>query len=273
MITGASRGLGRGLAERLAERGAAVGLCARTEPAAPPSASAGVVTASADVTDAAAVDRFCDEVAERLGPIDVWVNNAGLLEPISPLRHADPKALSTNVAVNVTGVLLGSRAYLRHVHVRGRRGVSYPARLSRFPTTEVEKRDSLGLGHGPADGDDDGRSATLVNITSGAARNPYVGWAAYCASKAAVDQLSRVIAAEEPDVRVLALSPGLVDTDMQALIRSTDEAHFPAVERFRRAAAHGALNQPAWVADWLAHWSFGPAPEDLVVRVPDQHPA
>ena len=43
-----------------------------------------------DVTDAAAVDRFAAAVVERFGRIDLWINNAGLLDPIGPLRDADP---------------------------------------------------------------------------------------------------------------------------------------------------------------------------------------
>ena len=83
----------------------------------------------------------------------------------------------------------------------------------------------------------------LVNISSGAATKPYEGWAAYCASKAAVDQLTGCVALEEArhGLRAYALSPGLVDTDMQAAIRASDERDFPEVERFRRFAADGPV--------------------------------
>jgi NAD(P)-dependent dehydrogenase (short-subunit alcohol dehydrogenase family) len=237
VITGASRGLGAGLAARFAAAGMRLGLAARHEPPRPPGADPDtVLTAALDVTAAAAVDRFCDQVATRFGAIDLWVNNAGVLDPIAPLRDADPAAVRHNVEVNVVGVAHGSAAYARHV--RGRPG-----------------------------------GGVLVNVTSGAATSPYAGWAAYCASKAAVDQLTRVVAIEEADagLRALAVAPGLVDTAMQAAIRATPAERFPAVERFRARAREGAFNSPAWVADHVLRLAFGPgAPPDVVIRVPDE---
>jgi NAD(P)-dependent dehydrogenase (short-subunit alcohol dehydrogenase family) len=237
VITGASRGLGAGLAARFAEHGVRLGLCARHEPARPDGAD-GVVTAAVDVTDAQAVDRFASEVADRLGPIDLWINNAGLLEPIAPLRDAEPAQLEAHVRTNVLGVLYGSRAYVRHVR-------------------HVPRTNGGGV---------------LVNITSGAATSVYEGWSAYCATKAAVDQATRVIAAEEADagLRAYAVSPGVVDTDMQATIRATSPEAFPQVERFRKMAETGAFNKPSSVADHILAAAFDPAaePPDIVWRVP-----
>jgi benzil reductase ((S)-benzoin forming) len=234
VITGASRGLGAGLAERFAECDVGLGLCARHEPSGPP----GAVTASVDVTDAEAVDRFAAEVADRLGPIDLWINNAGVLEPIGPLRDADPDQLEAHIRTNVLGVLYGSRAYARHV--RGRPG-----------------------------------PGVLVNVSSGAAGSGYQGWSAYCASKAAVDQATRVIAAEEEDggLRAYAVAPGVVDTGMQATIRAMPAEAFPQVERFRRLAETGSFNSPAWVADHILAAAFDPSvqPSDVVWRVPNDY--
>jgi NAD(P)-dependent dehydrogenase (short-subunit alcohol dehydrogenase family) len=235
VITGASRGLGAGLAARWAEAGLRLGLAARTEPAAPEGAEA--VTGSVDVVDAEAVDHFCAAVVERFGRIDLWVNNAGLLEPIAPLRDADPAQLRANVEVNVLGVLFGSASFARHVRSRDGGGV-------------------------------------LVNITSGAATTAYAGWAAYGGSKAAVDQITRVVAEEELDagLRAYAVAPGIVDTGMQAAIRAMPEERFPAVERFRGFARDNAFNSPAWVADHiLGLLAYPPTDLDLVVlRVPNQ---
>jgi benzil reductase ((S)-benzoin forming) len=231
VITGASRGLGAGLAVRFAECGVRLGLCARHEPAGPD----GALTASVDVTDAGAVDRFAARVADELGPIDLWINNAGVLEPIAPLRDADPAQLEAHIRTNVLGVLYGSRAYVRHVRRTNRGGV-------------------------------------LVNVSSGAASSVYPGWSAYCAAKAAVDQLTRVVAEEEADagLRAYAVAPGVVDTDMQAMIRATPAEAFPAVERFRKRAETGDFNSPSWVADHILAAAFDTAaePEDIVWRVP-----
>jgi NAD(P)-dependent dehydrogenase (short-subunit alcohol dehydrogenase family) len=149
VITGASRGLGLGLATHFAAEDLQLGLCARTLPGGPDSA----VRAAVDVTDHAALARFADQVVDRFGTIDLWVNNAGLLHPIGPLAEADPADVARNVEVNVTGVLHGSAVFARHVRSRPGGGV-------------------------------------LVNLSSGAASTPFAGWAAYCAGKAAVDQLT-----------------------------------------------------------------------------------
>jgi benzil reductase ((S)-benzoin forming) len=113
----------------------------------------------------------------------------------------------------------------------------------------------------------------LVNISSGAATKAYEGWAAYCASKAAVDQLTRVVALEEArhDLSAYSLSPGIVDTDMQTAIRGADPASFPERDRFRRFAELQQFNSPGWVGDHILRLAFGPErPESVTLRIPDQ---
>ncbi len=247
VITGASRGLGAGLAVHFAGSGLHLGLCARHRPAlvarTRPTAHHGhIVSAESpvceavDVTDRAALEQFAAAVVERFGRIDLWVNNAGILGPIGPLAELDAAATAEVMEVNAVGVLHGSAVFAAHVRRRPGPGV-------------------------------------LVNVSTGAATKPYVGWAAYCASKAAVDQLTRVVALEEArhGLAAYALSPGLVDTDMQTAIRACDEASFPEVARFRRAAADQRFNSPAWVADHVLELAFGAGPPgEVVVRVPDQ---
>ena len=241
VITGASRGLGAGLAETFARDGMLLGLCARTRPASHDGQTA--LTASVDVTDADAVDAFARAVVERFGRVDLWVNNAGVLAPIGPLADADPVALRRHLDVNVLGVVHGTAAFVRHL--RGRPG-----------------------------------EGVLVNISSGAATTPYEGWAAYCASKAAVDMITEVVALEERSIglRAYALAPGVVDTDMQALIRATPEESFPAVRRFRRLHYEGAFNSADWVALFILERCLGEAgvvrpgheTDTVRLRVPDQ---
>lgn len=234
VVTGASRGLGAGMAARFAARGLDLGLCARARPVAPD--RPGVLAAAVDVTDPDAVDHFCEAVAERFGRIDLWVNNAGLIAPIAPLRDADPGELRANVEVNLLGVLYGSAAFARHVRTRPGGGV-------------------------------------LVNISSGAATKAYEGWAAYCATKAAVDHATRVVAAEEAGagLRAYAVAPGVVDTAMHDTIRATPVERFPEVDRFHQLKRTGAYNSPAWVADHILALAFDPPPgAELVQRVPDE---
>ena len=227
VVTGASRGLGAGLAQAFAAAGHRLGLCARSHPALPDGPD--VVARSVDVADAAAVEAFAAEVAERLGPIDLWVNNAGVLGPVMPLRDAAPAEVAANLSVNVLGVVHGTQSFLRH-------------RAS---------------------------GAVVVNISSGAASNAYAGWGAYCAAKAAVEQLTDVVALEEPDIRAYAVAPGVVDTDMQAEIRSTPADRFPSVDRFHDLKRRGAFNSPAWVAAQLLELAFGDARPPSRWRIPD----
>lgn len=93
--------------------------------------------------------------------------------------------------------------------------------------------------------------ATLVMITSGAARTAYPGWSAYCAGKAAIDLWVRTVGAEQAErngAKVVAIAPGVVDTPMQTEIRETEEDQFPNVDRFRRLHSEGDLADPADVA-------------------------
>jgi NAD(P)-dependent dehydrogenase (short-subunit alcohol dehydrogenase family) len=258
VVTGASRGLGAGLAASFSASGMHLGLCARhqpqlvlpapTRPAAQTETQAQAqaqdghvvvgeapVLAAVDVTDHDALNRFAQEVVAQYGRIDLWVNNAGLLGPVRPLVDADPAEVARVVDVNVTGVLNGSSVFAAHVRARPGPGV-------------------------------------LVNISSGAASKPYEGWAAYCASKAAVDQLTRVVALEEAGhgLSAYAVYPGLVDTEMQVTIRAADKSSFPEVDRFRSAATEHRFNSPDWVAQHILAIAFGGEQQPIVVRLPDQ---
>lgn len=234
VVTGASRGLGAGMAEWFAERGASLGLCARGRPV--QVAGPAVRRDGVDVADASAVDAFAAAVTAELGAPDLWVNNAGVLAPIVAQRDLDASDLAAHLAINVGGVLNGTRAYLGQLEATGRTGA-------------------------------------LVNISSGAARTGRAGWTAYCASKAAVDRMTEAVAAEEPERLRLVLSvyPGLVDTAMQELIRGQSPDVQPDVAWFQQRHDDGAMNDPAWVAAHVARWVFGdePAPS-LICQVPDQ---
>jgi benzil reductase ((S)-benzoin forming) len=222
VITGASRGLGAGLARDMLDRGMRLGLCSRSAPAF--AEGDRVLAREVDVTDEAAVDRFAAAVADRFGHIDLWINNAGVLEPIGPLRGADGESFRRHIDININGVFHGSRAYVRHVRATGKPGV-------------------------------------LVNISSGAGRNPYFGWSAYCAGKAAVDRMSQCLALEEAEVglRVHSVAPGIIDTHMQELIRGTPAERFPQVDRFKKLKEDEAFSSTGFVAARMLELAFDPA--------------
>jgi NAD(P)-dependent dehydrogenase (short-subunit alcohol dehydrogenase family) len=184
IVTGASRGLGLALARALAERGwrlaidargAAALDAAREELAA---AATPVVAVAGDIAD----DRHRRELVEAAiahaagDPIDLVVNNASLLGP-SPLPQvADlaPAAFEEILRANVVGALGVIQLALPHMREGGR----------------------------------------IVNVTSDAAVEPYEGWGGYGSSKAALEQLTRILAAERPDLRVYAVDPGDMRTRM-----------------------------------------------------------
>ena len=233
LITGASRGIGAGLARAFHRRGLKLALCARSEPdeGEVPDDPERIHYERVDVTDYDALRRFTTEAEERLGPIELWVNNAGLLEPIGRVGEVDPEAVRSHLEVNVLGVFHGMRVYLERLH-------------------------------------EEGRTGTIVNISSGAAHMPYEGWGAYSAGKAAVDMLTRVAAREERahGIRIHALAPSVVETGMQELIRSQDAHDFPMVERFRELHASGKLLGPESPAPAILRLAFGdPLPAESVV--------
>lgn len=102
-----------------------------------------------------------------------------------------------------------------------------------------------------------GLPGSLMQISSGAASNPYAGWSSYCAAKAAVDQWARVASREEREsgrpMRVMSVAPGVVATDMQAEIREAPPERFPHVERFQALERDGDLADPRAVGERLWH--------------------
>jgi NAD(P)-dependent dehydrogenase (short-subunit alcohol dehydrogenase family) len=233
VITGASRGIGAALAEHFAAQGLALGLCSRG----PPALAAGerVVATKLDVTDEPAVEAFAAEVVRRFGAIDLWINNAGVLEPIAPLRDVSLADFRAHIDINLTGLFLGTRTFVRHLRARGGEGV-------------------------------------LINVSSGAAWKPYEGWAAYCAGKAGVERLTQVVAAEEREhgLRAYSVAPGVVDTAMQDLIRDCSAERFPEVERFRAMQRDDSFNTGEFVARHFLAIAFDSdaRPDEVAWQVP-----
>jgi NAD(P)-dependent dehydrogenase (short-subunit alcohol dehydrogenase family) len=180
VITGASQGLGLALGRELARRGYSLVIDARRadrlRAAEAELAAIGPLTAIAgDVTDPAHREALV-AAAARFGPIGVLVNNASTLgaSPLPPLDDIDLDVLRRAYETNVVA----------------------PVALYQLV------RPHLAPG------------ATIVNITSDAAVAGYPSWGAYGASKAALEQVGRVLAAEREDLRVLTVDPGDMRTEM-----------------------------------------------------------
>lgn len=114
---------------------------------------------------------------------------------------------------------------------------------------------------------------TVLNISSGAAQRPVDGWAAYCASKAALNALSETAQKEQDlrgtGVRVWALAPGVVDTAMQAHIRTAEAGQFSEADKFANYQAEGQLQAPAATAERILRFlqEAANAPHTVTTRL------
>ena len=131
------------------------------------------------------------------------VNNAALLSEPGPLAASDLAGLSAALRVGLEAPVLLSRVFLAE-------------------TAGVPQR-------------------RILNISSGLGRRAMAGSASYCAVKAGLDHLSRALALEAPDVGIVSLAPGVIDTDMQIQLRGADPARFPEQARFQRLKDGGQL--------------------------------
>ncbi len=180
LITGASRGLGLALAQALAERGWTLLLDARDPDAleaarATLAPGAHVHAVPGDVRDPEHHAALA-RLAHRIGGLDAVVNNASTLgpSPLPALLDLPGAALAEIYAVNVLAPLTILQALRRELRP----------------------------------------GARILNLTSDAAVEPYAGWGGYGSSKAALEQLSAVLAAELPDNRVYWVDPGDLRTQM-----------------------------------------------------------
>lgn len=204
LITGASRGIGAEAARVFALAGANVGLLARSAQAVEALASElgdGAFGMACDVSDYSQVEASVRACIDRFGGLDVLINNAGVIEPISHLATADPAGWGHAIDINLKGVFYGMRAAL-------------PVMMA-------------------ADG------GTILTVSSGAAHFPIEAWSHYCASKAGAAMLTACADAETRarGIRSMGLSPGTVATQMQREIKTSGinpvsqlawEDHIPA---------------------------------------------
>jgi NAD(P)-dependent dehydrogenase (short-subunit alcohol dehydrogenase family) len=234
LVTGGGRGIGAATARLLARQGAAVALCARTEKEV--ARVAEEITASGgtalplrmDVTDEESVASGMQKVRSELGPMTILINNAGTPGVPLPVAVTEPAEWRRVFEVNVTGAFLCAREAL--------------------PRMASENW---------------GR---IINVSSAAARHPVAGMAAYSASKAALDQLTRVLALEgEPyNIATIGVYPGVVDTRMQEYSRNlSPELVGGQLHRmFRDYHDFGMLRPPEEPAELISHLC-APAAERL----------
>jgi NAD(P)-dependent dehydrogenase (short-subunit alcohol dehydrogenase family) len=182
IVTGGSNGIGRVIATAFAEQGASVVVCDLADSA----YFAGdprVVTVTGDVAESGTADEAMTTAVDRFGRVDILVNDAAAY-PDGWLLDMTPAAWDQVFRVNVTGAFMMTQAFARHC---------------------------VALGTG----------GCVVSISTGSARSPRPGGAAYSASKAALETMSKVFAMElgEHGIRVNVVAPGYID------VRGHSDAH------------------------------------------------
>lgn len=215
LVTGGGGGIGRGVAFALAARGLEVWVVGRRAAPLEETCRAGhgrIHPVVADVSTEAGRAAVIVALPDS-GRLRALVHNAGVLEPVAPIERLTPAAWRHNQAVNVEGPLFLTRALL--------------PRLT---------------------------GGRVLHVSSGAAHQPRTGWAAYCTAKAGLHMLYRCLNEELADRGLLcgSVRPGVVDTEMQTLIRGQGSEDFPDVERFREMHRQGQLHRPEEVGAFVA---------------------
>ena len=238
LVTGTSSGIGLAVARELLARGWDVTGIAR-RPA--PLHHARYRHLRIDLGDVARLERELEGPAGEALALDArvrvgLVNGAASLGPVGPTASLPAAGLAHAFAANAVAPLWLLGFFLRRCH---------------------------------------GRALRVVNVSSGAARKPYAGWSAYCATKTALRMAGEVVGEEARsfapgtavpvDLAVVSYEPGVVDTGMQEAVRSSLAEAFPQVRRFLDLHARGELHPPsrpaAEIADLLGSDGLPPFSE------------
>lgn len=239
IVTGASRGLGRAIVEQLLAPDRTLLTIARKPDHSLDAAAAAAgaqleqwaLDLAHDVGVSARVEAWLHQQSVRRFATATLINNAGLLGRVGPVEAMDAESLAAVLRVGLEAPLLLTAAFLR---------------ATRNWTTQRR----------------------VLNVSSGAGRRVIAGWAAYCTVKAGLDHFARVAAEDEKllpnPARIVSLAPGVIDTDMQATLRSADAAGFPDKPQFVELKASGQLasahDAAARCLAYLARLDFGIQP-------------
>ncbi|WP_085307623.1 SDR family oxidoreductase [Planktotalea arctica] len=228
VITGASRGIGAATARLFASKGANVALLARsTGDIEGLAAEIGpqALALGCDVSRFADIEHAIAQTRARFAAVDILINNAGVIEPITHLANADPVAWAKAIEINLTGVFNGVRAVLPAMRDAGQ--------------------------------------GTIITVSSGAAHNPIEAWSSYCSSKAGAAMLTRCAHLENAarGLRIMGLSPGTVATQMQRDIKTSGinpvsqldwEVHVPAEWPAEALAWMCSADADAWLGEEIS---------------------
>ncbi len=219
IITGHSKGLGAGIATALIEENHHIHGISRSD-----NTDLQKLTAakgckmnfySCDFSHTDTIEPVMKLVFENITQEDCegiyLINNAGVINPIGPVETLEPAGMDLHMRINLLAPMYIIREFVKQ-----------------FSDWKTEKR--------------------ILNISSGAATNPYHGWSNYCTGKAGLDMFTRCIATEQEDrkypVKLMAVAPGIIDTEMQTTIRSTTDEQFIHKKKFVDLKETGQLIEP-----------------------------
>jgi NAD(P)-dependent dehydrogenase (short-subunit alcohol dehydrogenase family) len=219
LVTGATSGIGRATSILLSERGLVVAAAGRDRTRLGElerQTDGRIVPFPCDLVEPGAAERLVEAVVGKLGGLSGLVNAAGILEP-GGAEATSLEAFDRTMDINVRSVFALSRAAL-------------PALRAAAPSA-------------------------IVNVSSVAGLRPFPGLLAYCVSKAAVDHMTRCMAIElAPErVRVNAVDPGVVVTELHRRGGMSDEAYEAFLERSKSTHPLGRVGRPEEVAELIAY--------------------
>ncbi|MED1115285.1 (S)-benzoin forming benzil reductase [Bacillus paramycoides] len=223
IITGTSQGLGEAIAAQLLEKNTTIISISRREnkelAKLAKQKNSHCIFHSLDLQDVHNLETHFNEIFSSIKKDTVssihLINNAGTVAPMKPIEKSESELLITNVHINLLAPMILTSTFMKHTK-----------------NWKVEKR--------------------VINISSGAGKNPYFGWGAYCTTKAGVNMFTQCVATEEVErefpVKIVAFAPGVVDTNMQKQIRGANKEDFTNLDRFTALKAEGKLLSPEYVA-------------------------
>lgn len=224
IITGASRGLGFAMASRLLEQPDVELLTISRKPNAGLAGSSltqWALDLAQPLQAAARLEAWLVEQDPGAYATATLVNNAALMPPLAPIDHNENAMLADAIRVGLEAPVLLTAAFLRAT-----RSWSGARRV--------------------------------LNISSGLGRRAMAGVAPYGAVKAGLDNFSRIVALDETSAsngaKVVALAPGVIDTDMQTEMRNADVTQFPERQRVANLKANGLLATPETAADKVLNY-------------------
>lgn len=228
IVTGISRGLGASLGKLLLESGIDVIGISRTENKTLTQISVEnnqfYQHFSCDLSDVAALEQTIKAIQtvikQQQGQIETiyLLNNAGMVQPIHQAMNIENDELVSHVTVNTIAPMILTNQFLK-----------------------MATADELPM--------------IVANVSSGAAEDAIYGWSAYCSTKAGLNMYTKTVALEQEELetehKIIAFSPGIMDTEMQKQIRASSTEDFVEVERFKDYKINNSLRQTDNVASIL----------------------